>query len=77
MPYLDILFGPVNPSIASTDEEDQGHTSNVRAVERPQELIETYRRSATLAKLAGFDGIELLCQGCVFLTHTNPLTTST
>ncbi|KEF59305.1 uncharacterized protein A1O9_04149 [Exophiala aquamarina CBS 119918] len=40
-----------------------GHTDNVTAIEDPRDLIETYRRSISLAKTAGFDGIELLCQG--------------
>lgn len=46
----------------------KGHTKNVRAIENPNNVIETYRRSAILAQKAGFDGVELLCQGG-FLPH--------
>jgi 2,4-dienoyl-CoA reductase-like NADH-dependent reductase (Old Yellow Enzyme family) len=37
-------------------------------VSDPRILIETYRRAALLANKAGFDGVELLCQGG-FLPH--------
>jgi 2,4-dienoyl-CoA reductase-like NADH-dependent reductase (Old Yellow Enzyme family) len=37
-------------------------------VSDPTTIIETYRRAALLAKKAGFDGVELLCQGG-FLPH--------
>ncbi|KAH7126000.1 hypothetical protein EDB81DRAFT_951410 [Dactylonectria macrodidyma] len=40
-----------------------GHTTNITEIKKPQEIIEQYRRSVTLAKKAGFDGIELLSQG--------------
>ncbi|KAI1627834.1 hypothetical protein EDD37DRAFT_606620 [Exophiala viscosa] len=40
-----------------------GHTTNVHAIENPRDLIDTYRRSALLAKKAGFDGIEFIIQG--------------
>ncbi|KPI34691.1 putative 12-oxophytodienoate 4 [Cyphellophora attinorum] len=45
-----------------------GHTTNIHAVSDPSALIETYRRAALLANKAGFDGVELLCQGG-FLPH--------
>lgn len=38
-------------------------TGDVDEFENPQELIEQYRHSAILAKLAGFDGVELLAGG--------------
>jgi hypothetical protein len=37
------------------------------AIEDPREVVEIYRRSAQLAKEAGFDGVELLAQGYPFL----------
>ncbi|RMJ07955.1 hypothetical protein CDV36_012442 [Fusarium kuroshium] len=40
-----------------------GHTTNITEIDRPQDIIDQYRRSVTLAKKAGFDGIELLSQG--------------
>ncbi|KAF4332898.1 flavo nadh-dependent oxidoreductase [Fusarium beomiforme] len=40
-----------------------GHTDNVEAITDVQAVIGTYRRSCELAKLAGFDGVELLAQG--------------
>ena len=46
------------------DQGTQGHhTNNVKAVKDPQDLIQVYRRSVQLARKAGFDGVELLCQG--------------
>lgn len=41
----------------------QGHTDNIKAIENPRDVIEIYRRSVTLARDAGFDGVELLAQG--------------
>ncbi|KAI2784240.1 FMN-linked oxidoreductase [Daldinia loculata] len=40
-----------------------GHTTNITEIEDPKFIVEQYRNSVTLAKLAGFDGIELLAQG--------------
>ncbi|KAI1243823.1 hypothetical protein MGN70_013689 [Eutypa lata] len=45
-----------------------GHTDNIEAIEDPREAVELYRRSAVLAKKAGFDGVELLAQGG-YLAH--------
>lgn len=41
----------------------QGHTANITVIENPREIIETYRNAVALAKVAGFDGVELLAQG--------------
>lgn len=40
-----------------------GHTHNITEIDEPETIIEQYRHSVTLAKTAGFDGIELLAQG--------------
>ncbi|KAG4263838.1 hypothetical protein FPRO03_09114 [Fusarium proliferatum] len=41
----------------------KGHTDNIEAITDVKSVVDTYRRSCELAKLAGFDGIELLAQG--------------
>ncbi|KAG4291359.1 hypothetical protein FPRO06_03245 [Fusarium proliferatum] len=41
----------------------QGHTDNIEAITDVKSVVDTYRRSCELAKLAGFDGVELLAQG--------------
>ncbi|EED19090.1 12-oxophytodienoate reductase opr, putative [Talaromyces stipitatus ATCC 10500] len=40
-----------------------GHMANVHAIKDPKTIFETYRNACSLAKKAGFDGIELLAQG--------------
>ncbi|GCB21346.1 N-ethylmaleimide reductase [Aspergillus awamori] len=40
-----------------------GHTHNITEIDDPEIIIEQYRHSVTLAKTAGFDGVELLAQG--------------
>ncbi|KAI0113149.1 FMN-linked oxidoreductase [Daldinia grandis] len=40
-----------------------GHTTNITEIEDPKFIAEQYRNSAMLAKLTGFNGIELLDQG--------------
>ncbi|KXH68675.1 hypothetical protein CSAL01_08563 [Colletotrichum salicis] len=40
-----------------------GHTHNITEIEDPRDFVNMYRRSAVLARKAGFDGIELLAQG--------------
>lgn len=45
-----------------------GHTRNLTEIEDPKHLVEQFRQSVVLAKEAGFDGIELLSQGCVLVT---------
>ncbi|CAG9993184.1 unnamed protein product [Clonostachys byssicola] len=40
-----------------------GHTANLTEIKNPSEIVNMYRRAVTLAKRAGFDGIELLAQG--------------
>ncbi|KAF6810389.1 hypothetical protein CSOJ01_06330 [Colletotrichum sojae] len=41
----------------------KGHTENITEIERPSDVVGIYRRAASLARSAGFDGIELLAQG--------------
>lgn len=41
----------------------QGHTPNITEIDDPRDFVNMYRRSAILAKRAGFDCIELLAQG--------------
>ncbi|KAI1051036.1 hypothetical protein LB506_010894 [Fusarium annulatum] len=41
----------------------KGHTDNIEAITDVKSVVDTYRRSCELAKLAGFDGVELLAQG--------------
>ena len=43
-----------------------GYTRNLTQIEDPKEFVEQFRRSVVLAKGSGFDGIELLSQGCVY-----------
>ncbi|KAH7127794.1 hypothetical protein B0J13DRAFT_483231 [Dactylonectria estremocensis] len=40
-----------------------GHTAAITEIQRPQDIVDQYRTSVSLAKEAGFDGIELLSQG--------------
>ncbi|KAK6956937.1 hypothetical protein Daesc_002219 [Daldinia eschscholtzii] len=40
-----------------------GYTTNITEIGDPKFIVEQYKNSVTLAKLAGFDGIELLAQG--------------
>ncbi|KAH7112103.1 hypothetical protein B0J11DRAFT_542664 [Dendryphion nanum] len=47
---------------------EPGHSRNITEISDPEEIIGQYRNSATLAKKAGFDGIEILAQGD-FLLH--------
>ncbi|KAL2214448.1 FMN-linked oxidoreductase [Sarocladium strictum] len=42
---------------------EPGHTANITVIQNPRGVVETYRKSSILAKMAGFDGIELLAQG--------------
>ena len=46
-----------------TLEGTPGHTHNLTEIEYPKVIVEQFRHSVTLAKQAGFDGIELLSQG--------------
>ena len=39
-----------------------GHTTNITEIEDPMNIVEQYRNSARLAKLAKFDSLELLSQ---------------
>lgn len=48
-----------------------GHTRNLTEISDPKEIVEQFRQSVVLAKQAGFDGIELLSQGCVYV-YDNP-----
>jgi 2,4-dienoyl-CoA reductase-like NADH-dependent reductase (Old Yellow Enzyme family) len=48
-----------------TLEGTPGHTRNLTEIEDPKGIVEQFRHSVVLAKEAGFDGIELLSQGCV------------
>ncbi|PSN59476.1 FMN-linked oxidoreductase [Corynespora cassiicola Philippines] len=45
-----------------------GHTANITEIQNPREILEQYRHSVSLAKEAGFDGVEILAQGG-FLPH--------
>ncbi|KAF2422963.1 FMN-linked oxidoreductase [Tothia fuscella] len=40
------------------------HTINITVITKPEEIIEHFRNSVNLANQAGFDGIEILAQGC-------------
>ncbi|KAK1671008.1 hypothetical protein BDP55DRAFT_697139 [Colletotrichum godetiae] len=40
-----------------------GHTHHITEIKDPRDFVNMYRRSAILARKAGFDGIELLAQG--------------
>ncbi|KAL5335198.1 hypothetical protein BJX70DRAFT_330905 [Aspergillus crustosus] len=40
-----------------------GHSAEITEIEDPRVIVEQYRHSVSLAKEAGFDGIELLSQG--------------
>ncbi|KAH7014587.1 uncharacterized protein B0I36DRAFT_255799 [Microdochium trichocladiopsis] len=42
---------------------DPGHTRNLKVIDDPRTILETYRNSITLAKSAGFDGVELHAGG--------------
>ncbi|KAE8151966.1 hypothetical protein BDV25DRAFT_128353 [Aspergillus avenaceus] len=60
-------------------EDRPGHTENITVPEDPGFIVEQYRDSVRLAKEAGFDGIELLCQGGYLLhnfltSHSNKRT---
>lgn len=46
-----------------TLEGTPGHTHNITEIDEPNSIVEQFRHSSTLAKQAGFDGIELLSQG--------------
>ena len=46
-----------------TLEGTPGHTHNIVEIDNPKAFVGQYRHSVTLAKEAGFDGIELLSQG--------------
>ncbi|RAH76354.1 hypothetical protein BO86DRAFT_423230 [Aspergillus japonicus CBS 114.51] len=46
-----------------TIEGTPGHTHNIVEIDNPEPFVVQYRHSVTLAKEAGFDGIELLSQG--------------
>ncbi|XRM43763.1 hypothetical protein ABZX51_006921 [Aspergillus tubingensis] len=53
-----------------------GHTDNITEIDDPRVIVEQYRHSVSLAKSAGFDGIELLAQGGYLLhnflcSHSN------
>lgn len=41
----------------------KGHTENITEIDDPKEIVKQFQHSVTLAKEAGFDGIELLSQG--------------
>ncbi|PYI03523.1 flavo protein NADH-dependent oxidoreductase [Aspergillus sclerotiicarbonarius CBS 121057] len=62
-----------------TLEGNPGHTHNLTEIDDPKAIVEQFRRSVTLAKRAGFDGIELLSQGGYLLhnflcSHSNTRT---
>ncbi|KAL2833529.1 hypothetical protein BJY01DRAFT_253493 [Aspergillus pseudoustus] len=42
---------------------EPGHSANITEIEDPKVIVEQYRHSVSPAKDAGFDGVELLCQG--------------
>ncbi|KAL3454994.1 hypothetical protein BJX64DRAFT_94578 [Aspergillus heterothallicus] len=42
---------------------EPGHSRNITEIDDPKMIAEQYRRSVSLAKKAGFDGVELLSQG--------------
>ncbi|TFK54622.1 FMN-linked oxidoreductase [Heliocybe sulcata] len=46
-----------------------GHTHAITEIEDPKEIVAQFATSVRLAKQAGFDGIELLCQGG-YLLHS-------
>ncbi|KAF2655995.1 FMN-linked oxidoreductase [Lophiostoma macrostomum CBS 122681] len=46
-----------------------GHSKNITEITNPEEIIDQYRNTASLAQTAGFDGVEVLAQGG-YLLHT-------